>query len=475
MHASARRALAASALGTLAALPLEMAIFRRAATSSSGYLHATVFALTLLASREALGWAGREHRAIGTEAYIAACERLADRANRDEQTAQRYSVACSNLQVTALLYGQGSAVSGDWVSEPNELVSATGAIRALKRTNYYRLALTNSAHFHPLATREWRDFHSLAIATALAASRMQGAEQIQGFEQAFTESAFGDHFLQDCFAAGHMGFNRPASSAGASKVFHDEWNARGRRVTNRRGETWFTNGDGRLDTPANRDARRRVIAATTSSVYAVLVAFIFGERDPAADFAVWQEVPYTIDDQELLPAVEALFGGSETLARPGALPLLAVKRPASKDGVLGAWSSFALAFGHDDHAIGSLVFGGDLLIPRIGVRAEVGGGIAFEDELDAVRFAVDAGVVRRFGLSFDGLISHEVDVGALVTIGSDVDAVVRASYRVNIEAAEWLLRPEIGPAVDIASQEAGLYVGFGILKVLNAAGGGGFY
>lgn len=453
---------------------LEMAC-RDGAAQAWRYLHAALIAVTLLAPREALGWAGREHRAVGAEAYIAACERLRDRANRDEQTAQRYLIACGNLQVTALLYGQGTAVSGDWVSEPNELASATGAIRAMKRTNYYRLALTNSAHFHPLATREWRDFHSAAIAHALAASRMQGAEQIQGFEQAFTESAFGDHFLQDCFAAGHMGFNRPASSAAASKVFHDEWNARGRRVTNRRGEVWFTNGDGRLDTPPNRDARRRVIAASTYSVYAVLVAFVLGERDGAADLAVWQEVPYTIEDQELLPAFEALFGGSETLTRPGALPLLAVKRPAYKDGVLGVWSSFALAFGEDAHAIGSLVFGGDLLIPRIRVRAEIGGGIAFEDELDAVRFAADGGLVKRFGLSVDGLISHEVDLGALLTVGSDVDLVLRASYRINIEAGEWLLRPEIGPAFDIAPREFGLYVGFGVLKALSAAGGGGFY
>ncbi len=451
-------------------------MLRHRSARRSTYLYATITILaSLLAPREARGWWGREHRAIGTEAYVAACNRLADRKDRDAQTAQRYAIACGNLQITSLLYGQGTAVSGDWVSEPNELASATGAILALRRTNYYRLALTNSAHFHPLATREWRAFHKQAIAAALAASRMQGAEQIEGFEQAFTQSAFGDHFLQDCFAAGHMGFNRPASSAAAAKVFHDEWNARGRRVANRRGEVWVTHGDGLLDKAENREARRRVVAATTESVYGVLVAFVLGERDPAADLAVWQEVPYTIDDEELLPTFESLFGGSETLTRPGALPLLAVKRPAFKDGVLGAWSSFTMSFDDDEHPIGSLVFGGDLLIPRIGTRFEAGAGIAFEDDLDNVRFAADGGFVKRIGLSVDGLLSHELDLGALVIVGGDVDVIARLSYRLNLEAGHWILRPEVGPAFDVRATEIGFYVGFGVLKTLSAAGGGGFY
>ncbi len=432
-----------------------------------------IIATCVVVPRDAEAWRMAEHRALGSESYIAACDRLAPLKDRDAQTAHRFTVACGNLHIASFLYGQATSVSGDFVSEPGELKSAPGATAASSKANYYRLALTNSAHFHPLATREWREIHKDALREALAASAMVGVEQLETFELAFAHSAFGDHFLQDSFAAGHMGFSRPNSSSGASKAFHDEWNERGRRVINRRGEAWTTFGDGGLDSAANREGRRRVVVACTESVYAVLAAFVLGERDPEADYAVWREVPFAIDDQEILPTFESLFRGSETLSRPMVLPLLAVQQPARKDGVLGAWSSFTMSFEDDHHPIGSLVFGGDLIVPLIGVRVEAGAGIAFEDSFRHPRLAASAGFVRGLGLSLHGLLSHELDLGALVVIGDGADVVARLSYRVNLEAGDWLLRPEVGPAYDLGETELGFYVGLGIAKVMSAAGGGG--
>lgn len=429
----------------------------------------------LATPRDAAAWRMAEHRAIGTESYRAACALLASAKDRDAKTAHRYEVACGNLDTTAFLYGQGTSVSGDFISEPGELVSALGASTATSRRNYYRLALTNGAHFHPLATREWREIHTRAIAGALAASRKVGVEQLAAFEEAFADSAFADHFLQDSFAAGHMGFDRPGSSAAASKVFHDEWNERGRRVINRRGQAWTTYGDGRLDIPGNRDGRARVVTASTYSVYGVLAAFVLGERDPEPDYEVWREVPFTIDDEELLPTFESLFRESETLERPTQLPLLAVKRPAVKDGVLGAWSAFTMSFQDDHHPIGVLVFGGDLVLPFVGVRIEAGAGIGFQEEMSNPRFGADAGFVQGLGLSLDGLVSHEIDLGALIVIGSDSNVVAHIGYRLNIEAGDWLLRGELGPAYDIAETEFGFYAALGLAKTMSAAGGGGFY
>jgi hypothetical protein len=438
-------------------------------------LAAVIAYMWLAAPEVALAWRGREHRALGAESYIAACERLAPVKDRDAQTAVRYMIACGNLKTQALLYGQGTAVSGDFKSEPGDFTSSLGAQTLPQLTNYYRLALTNHAHFQPLATREWRVFHAQAIKTALAAVQKQGVEQLGLFEQAFYESAFGDHFLQDAFAAGHMGFNRPGSSAAASLLFHDQWGERGRWVSNRRGATWKTYGDGRLDTPENRDGRAHVVAACTESVYGLVSTFVLGVYDPAADLAVWNEVPFTIEDPELLPDLETLFGGSETLGRPELLPLLSVKRPAVKDGVLGGWSAFTASFDDMDDPSGALLFGGDLLIPGIGTRIEAGAGVGFEGGPTKPRIAVDAGFVKGLALTAQGLISHEIDLGTFILIGSDVDVNLRSSYRINLEAGDWLLRFDLGPAFDIGEAKFGLYSALGLARVLHAAGGGGFF
>lgn len=428
----------------------------------------------ILAPHVAFGWAGREHRALGAEAYLAACQRLAPVKDRDPDTAGRYAMACGNVNTQAFLYGQATAVSGDFLSDPKDFLTALGVSAVTSRRNYWALALTNVAHFHPLATREWRSFHADSVGEALAAAQLRGVQQIEGFEQAFYDSAFGDHFLQDSFAAGHMGFDRGASSATAAKAYHDEWNARGRWVSNRRGDVWKTYGDGRLDRAENRDGRAHVLAASTESVYGVLAAFVLATRDPAPDLAVWDEVAYTIEDPEILPALDKLFGESETLSRPELLPLVAVKRPAFKDGVVGVWTPVTVTFGATTRATGALVFGGDILVPPINTRLEAGVGVGFDDAFDAPRFAIDAGLVRPVTVSWSGLVSHEVDLGALILIGDSFDATLRLSYRPNLEAGDWLLRLDIGPAFTVEGQDWGLYTGIGISRLTGVAGGGLF-
>src|SRR5262249_34900586 len=155
--------------------------------------------------------------------------------------------------------------------------------------------LENSEHFNPMATRAWADYHQEAVEYALAGSRVQGLASIQKLELAVSESAFADHFLQDSFPAGPMGFNRTASSAAAPKTLHDTRNARGGVVSDRTGNRWVTFGDGRLDLPANADSRRHVMDAATLSVREVIRAFVLGEQSYEDELAIWNALAFTIE------------------------------------------------------------------------------------------------------------------------------------------------------------------------------------
>src|SRR5690606_30792840 len=115
---------------------------------------------------------------------------------------------------------------------------------------------------------------------------------------------YADHFLQDSYCAGHMGFNRSASSIAATSAFHDLWNKRGRTVRNRAGETWVTRGDSYLNSEANQEGRRRVILAATMSAYGFVATFVNGAREHAHELEIWRQLPYLIG----APSVPALLG-----------------------------------------------------------------------------------------------------------------------------------------------------------------------
>jgi hypothetical protein len=446
------------------------------------------FMAPLAFASTAHAWASVEHQEIGRTAYARACADLTatvtsrgtPRATDAGVTARFRRVCGDNLSVLARLYGDATAIAGDFLGHPSEFLSQTGAWRFHSNKSYYLLALENSAHFNPTSTRSWADYHQQAIAYALAGAAGEGLTTVEQFQLALFESAFADHYLQDSFAAGHMGFNRAASSAAAAKSFHDAWNARGRVATDRAGDRWVTFGDGRLDDPANAEGRRHVIDAATLSIRGVLTAFVLGARVPEDEIAVWQILPFTIEAPELLADVAEIFvqqevkGVTGTAADRELVPLQLTIRPAYKDMVATAsfWSVGAFSDPGDPYL--ALVGGLELAIPFVPAQTYLGAGGTFQAPERKRAAVIDTGVLIPLGLSVAGLISHQLNATGSWLIGNGFAAIVHVEYQLNVELGDLLINLHAGLAEIFPQPRTGYYGAVGLGFVFSAAGGGAF-
>jgi hypothetical protein len=432
----------------------------------------------LILEAPAFGWTTPEHQEIGRDAYTGACAQLrgtvASLAARDPTVAARLERVCgANLPVLARLYGDGTAIAGDFLGHPSEFLSQTGAWRFSSKKHYWLLALENSQHFNPTSTRAWAEYHQQAVAYALAAAAAPGVASVQQLELALFENAFADHYLQDSFAAGHMGFNRAASSAAAAKSFHDTWNRRGRVVTDRAGDRWVSHGDGRLDEPTNAGGKQHLMQAATLSVRSLLSAFVRGVPDPEDEMAVWQILPFTIEAPQLLTDVMEIFV-KEPASDDALIPLQVAIRPATKDLVTTAtfWSAASFAAPRDP--ILALVAGIELGIPFVPAQTYLGAGGTLRTPEQRPAAVVDTGVLIPLGLSVAGLLSHQLDVTASWLIRRDFGAIAHAEYQLNLELGDVLISAQVGLAEIFPHRHTGYYAGFALGFVFSAAGGGAF-
>jgi len=440
------------------------------------------FLTPLAAPAAAHGWASVEHQEIGRVSYLRACADLsatvAPRAAADPRVKARLQRVCGeNLPVLAKLYGDATAIAGDFLGHPSEFLSQTGAWRFNSKKSSYLLALENSAHFNPMATRSWAEYHQQAIAYALVGAAGEGLSSVEQLQLALFESAFADHYLQDSFAAGHMGFNRAASSAAAAKSFHDAWNARGRVATDRAGHRWETFGDGRLDTPANEEGRRHLMDAATLSIRGVLTAFVLGTRVPEDEIAVWQLLPFTVEAPELLADVAEIFvkeGPDEKAADRELVPLQLTIRPAYKDMVATASFWSVGAFDHPGDPYLALVGGLELGIPFIPAQTYLGAGGTLQAPERKRAAVIDTGVLIPLGLSVAGLLSHQLNVTASWLLGNGFAAIVHGEYQLNVELGDVLVNLHAGVAEIFPQPHTGYYGAIGVGFVFSAAGGGAF-
>jgi hypothetical protein len=426
----------------------------------------------------AAAWATVEHQEIGRAAYTSACADLrgtvAARAPDPRVAARLERVCGANLAVQARLYGDATAIAGDFLGHPSEFLSQTGAWRFSSKKYYYLLALENSAHFNPTSTRSWSEYHQAALGYALAAAAVDGLASVEQLQLAMFENAFADHYLQDSFAAGHMGFNRAASSAAAAKSFHDGWNARGRVATDRAGHRWTTYGDGRLDQAANAEGKHHVMQAATLSVRSLLGAFVLGAPAPDDELAVWQLLPFTIEAPVIPTDVEEIFVKSEDAAHAELVPLQVTIRPTTKDLVTTAAFSAAAPFSDPGDPYLALVGGLELGIPFVPAQTYLGAGGTLQAPAQRRAAVIDTGVLIPLGLSVSGLLSHQLNVTASWLLRRGPGAIVHAEYQLNLELGDLLVNLHAGLAELFPDPRTGYYGALGLGFVFSAAGGGAF-
>ena len=296
------------------------------------------------------GWASVEHQEIGASSYARACAEL--RRRSPPAGARRRGRG-------ALRAGLRREPRRSWPGSTATRRRSPATSWGTRRSSCRRPGPGGSAARSTITCWRWRTARtstrcrrsrgpsttSRRSPTRWRRPRPRGSASVEQLQLAMFESAFADHYLQDSFAAGHMGFNRAASSAAAAKSFHDAWNARGRVATDRAGHRWVTFGDGRLDEPGQRrTGRRHVIEAATLSVRGVLTAFVLGARAPDDEIAVWQILPFTIEAPELLRRGGGDLRQKEKRTTPAdreLVPLELTIRPAHKDMVATAsfWSA----------------------------------------------------------------------------------------------------------------------------------------
>lgn len=431
-----------------------------------------------LAPARAGAWASAEHQVIGQTAYRRACDDLAAIVAARPQApgvADRLEFACGrNRDALADVYGDACAIAGDFLGEPSEFMSISGAWRWTSKKSYLLLALENSQHFNPMATKEWAKYHEQAVVEGLAGAHTDGLPMVEKAQLMLQESAFADHFMTDAFASGHMGFNRTATSAAAAKSFHDSWNARGRVVSSRAGSRWVTFGDGWLDSPDNQDGRRHVMDAAALSVRNVLRAFVLGVRAPDEELAIFGALPFAIEAPEKHVGVVEIFELGKNERDRELVPLVTAVRPARKDTVLTASVWNAAPFSHPDDDVLAVVGGFELAVPLVPAQTYLGAGATLLEPDGTNAFVGDTGVIIPFEVSLGTLMSHQLNATVSWLVRHRLRAVAHVEYQMNLEFGDVLVNLYLGLAEFFPNPTLGWYAAAGFGYVFSAAGGGAF-
>ncbi len=439
----------------------------------------------------AQAWGFLEHQAMGTDGYREACADVArelhitpaDGPSKTDVEA-RYYVACREFP--AALYGQACALAGDHVRTPEDLLSVTGEWAAASRKTYAFLALVNTGHFHPHSPRNWRDFHGKALEAA-AGTATSGVALVKQFERAFYTSAFADHFLQDTFASGHMGFNRVSSSAAASQVYHDIWNRTGRSVRNARNQCWHQYGDYRWKDQQS-PGREQLEGAAKASAFDLVMTFVTQQRNLARELAALAYVPIETTHDELPRAVRwgeaADQGAAQDLVKQvsdaqiqkgcvGAEPVDGINAPVEIESAMDMTANLSWGHGAAPTRLSAGMSANHLFQFPLAVEGRVAAGVSSVD--DKWRFAPGVGgsVLSPPLYLVHGLWRNEVGAGVETYYSFNLrpDAAALAFLRSSLEVSTTIIRVEGGAIFDARTQSYGFMLGVAFNRTRWIRGG----
>lgn len=188
---------------------------------------------------------------------------------------------------------------------PSINVKGLGEVRWLKYSHLIVVSRFNFDHFRPCAEAFYATGHHLALREATRVG-VENANR-SNLQRAYALNGFAEHALGDLFAGGHIRTprvelvqactikyksNSDLNSAGfTAQQMHDEDNANGVLVTNRRGDrSWRAYGDARLFDESNRANLEKVLEAmrlSRSQVYNAYQAALDGSPIDDAQIELW--------------------------------------------------------------------------------------------------------------------------------------------------------------------------------------------
>ncbi|KAK6333222.1 hypothetical protein TWF718_011044 [Orbilia javanica] len=221
--------------------------------------------------------------------------------NEAEKILNILSVEAKRVQ-EAVDKGQDPSEVYPTLKDTNAALQLATITRPAECPSYLVLASINWDHFGIDARTAYNACHSVALETAANGDLQTG----------YAMNAFGDHFLQDSFAAGHMRtprrilHNSTNAADLCAKFMHDEDNAIGLDVESPAGKSWRAYGDKRLLDKVDADNKNEAWNAVRTSADEIYQAYKTKKVTEYPNYGAWEYAP-TLESAQQNQLIAPLF------------------------------------------------------------------------------------------------------------------------------------------------------------------------